>query len=284
MVEVKDVTKKMCVIGDAAVGKTSLIRRFVIDKFDDKYITTIGTKTSKKTLTVRGEEADVYLTLMIWDVLGQKNFEKLHKSAYKGASGAFIVMDISRKETLETFNTWIASLYKVTSEIPVVVLANKNDLKPAFGRAEIEKVIGDYELPYFLASAKTGENVNEAFRKLGAIMIEPWKGVKREVPLEMIEALEREMKLDLSSDEALTPLQVEDTIMARYGDLYEDPDFGMAILRVQFNKVGVNFEDPTVEGLKKVVDFLIEAASIYIEKERLDKEKRIYKNLIKRIR
>lgn len=284
MVEIKDVTKKMCVIGDAAVGKTSLIRRFVIDKFDDKYITTIGTKTSKKTLTVRGEEADVYLTLMIWDVLGQKNFEKLHKSAYKGASGAFIVMDISRKDTLETFKSWISSLYKVTGEIPVVVLANKNDLKPAFGRTEMEQVIGDYELPYFLASAKTGENVNEAFRKLGALMIEPWKGVKREVPLEMIEALEREMKLDISSDEELTPLQVEDMIMARYGDLYEDPDFGMAILRVQFNKAKVNFEHPTAGGLKKVVDLLIKAASSYVEKERLEKERRIYKDLIKRIR
>jgi small GTP-binding protein len=284
MVEIRDMTKKICVIGDAAVGKTSLIRRFVVEKFDDKYITTIGTKTSKKTMTIRGGATDIYLTLMIWDVLGQKNFEKLHKSAYKGASGAFVVMDLTRKETLTTFSAWVKSLYKITGEIPIVVLANKHDLEPAFGRKEIEAVIEEYEFPYILTSAKTGENVNDAFYSLGRMMIEPYKGVKREVPLEMIEALEREMDLELSADTSLSAIEVEDMIMVRYGELYDDPDFGMSILRAQFKKAGVDFERPTVPGLKKVVDYLIEAASHYVEKSRLEKEARVYKDLIKRIK
>jgi small GTP-binding protein len=284
MVEVRDMTKKICVLGDAAVGKTSLIRRFVVDKFDDKYITTIGTKTSKKTLTLRGGVSDIYLTIMIWDVLGQKNFEKLHKSAYKGASGAFIVMDITRKETLNTFNSWVNSLYKITGEIPIVVLANKHDLNPAFGRPEIEAVLEEHEFPYILTSAKTGENVNDAFYNLGKMMIEPWRGVKREVPFEMIEALEREMELEISSNTDLTPLEVEDMIMTRYGELYDEPDFGMSILSAQFKKAGVDFESPTKAGLQKVVDYLLEAAANYVEKTRLEKEARIYKDLLKRIR
>jgi small GTP-binding protein len=175
MTEFKEMMKKMCVIGEAAAGKTSLIRRFVVDKFDDKYIITIGTKTSKKILTLKDGNVNVSLKLMIWDILGQSHFDKLKESAFKGSNGAFIVLDLTRKETLEAFDKWLESLYNIVPNIPVIVLANKNDLEPKFTKDEIEENLNKYGFPYFLTSAKTGENVDNAFYTLGKMMIDGWK-------------------------------------------------------------------------------------------------------------
>ena len=69
MTHVKDIVKKMCVIGEAAVGKTSLIRRFVVDKFDDRYIATIGSKTSAKSIHIPKGNLTIYLKLQIWDII-----------------------------------------------------------------------------------------------------------------------------------------------------------------------------------------------------------------------
>lgn len=283
MAKVKDMMKKMVVIGEAGVGKTSLIRRFVVDKFDDKYIVTIGTKTSKKILTLRDGGADVNLKLIIWDILGQRTFPKLKESAYKGSNGAFVVLDLTKRETLETFESWLLSLYKVSGEIPVIVLANKNDLKGEFGKKEIEKLVEAYGFPLYLTSAKTGKNVNDAFYTLGKMMLKPWKGMKIKSPVEKVTDFEKEVSIELDPDRKLTALEVEDIIMARYCDLLEDPDFAMAIIREQFKKADVDFRYPTAEGLAKVVDYLINAASDQVEASRLKNEGRAYANLIRRI-
>jgi small GTP-binding protein len=283
MAKVKDMMKKMVVIGEAGVGKTSLIRRFVVDKFDDKYIVTIGTKTSKKILTLREGGADVNLKLIIWDILGQRTFPKLKESAYKGSNGAFVVLDLTKRDTLESFETWLLSLYKVSGKVPVIVLANKNDLKGEFGKKEIEKVVEVYGFPFYLTSAKTGKNVNEAFHTLGKMMLKSWKGTKIQPPIEKVKEFEKEVSIELDPDRKLTALEVEDIIMARYCDLLEDPDYAMAIIREQFKKAEVDFRYPTAEGLAKVVDFLINAASDQVEASRLKNEGRAYANLIRRI-
>src|SRR3972149_5378948 len=104
MVDARELTKKICLLGDPSVGKTSLIRRFVLDEFDDKYLSTIGTKVSKKLLSVEIPERDmkVKLTLMIWDVAGQQEYRMFHKMYLKGVEGAFSVGDITRRSTIET--------------------------------------------------------------------------------------------------------------------------------------------------------------------------------------
>jgi len=283
MAETKEIMKKMCVIGGAAVGKTSLIRRFVVDKFDDKYILTIGTKTSKKILTFKDGATNVSLKLMIWDILGQKNFPKLKESAYKGTNGAFIVVDLSRRETLYTFEGWLLSLFKVSGEIPIVVLANKSDLKSEIEKEEIDNLVKDYGFPYYITSAKTGKNVNEAFHTLGKMMLKPWKEEKIGPQLEISQVYEDKLGIETDPERKLTALEVEDMIMARYCELLEDPDYAMAIIREQIKKSDVNFKYPTPEGLEKIVDHLINAASDHVEKDRLNKEKREYLNLIRKI-
>ena len=281
MAEVKSWKMKVCLIGDAAVGKTSLIHKFVLDKFDDAYIATLGTKTSKKSILISNGNAAYHLTLMIWDVLGQKFFDNIQKVAYQGANGAFIVLDITRMETLDSFKHWLMSLYKVAGVIPVVVLANKNDLTAEFGKDEIEKLVAEYGFPFFFTSAKTGDNVNIAFKTLGRSMIKTWGGdnggTRPVIPKSM------EKMAGVESEGRLTALVAEDKILALYCKLIGDTDCAMAIIRLQFRRAGVDFKNPTVKGLTKLVEFLIEAASDQVEAGQLEKEKRAYSNLVGRI-
>lgn len=175
---------KICLFGDACVGKTSLIRRYVLDQFDDAYISTIGTKITKKVVNIKSPEdgKPVEFTLMLWDIVGQKAFRQLLKDAYfSGANAAIGVCDSTRKETLEDLTDWRQSIVKVTGEIPIVFLANKSDLsdKIAFSKEDLKDMMGSYmdslgeekvrkmllraRDPCLFTSAKTGWNVEKAF-------------------------------------------------------------------------------------------------------------------------
>ena len=166
----RKISKKICVLGDPAVGKTSLIRRFVINAFDDKYLTTIGAKIVKKEVSIPG--ADV--TLMIWDIAGQKTLGNVKQAYYRGSEGVLIVSDITRRETLLSMIDWLKTLMQVTGEIPVVLLANKADLadQALFGEKEMQEVSSHLGAPFLLTSAKDGRNVNEAFQQISQKLIE----------------------------------------------------------------------------------------------------------------
>ena len=156
------VSKKIVVLGDPAVGKTSLIRRFVINAFDDKYLTTIGAKIVKKEVQLRSVELNQILMLL--DDLGccgQKTLGNVKQAYYRGSEGAMIVCDITRRETLLSTIDWIKTLMQVTGEIPVVLLANKCDLmdKALFGEKEMSEVSKKLNAPFMMTSAKDGRNV-----------------------------------------------------------------------------------------------------------------------------
>ena len=176
MMAAKKISKKIVVLGDPAVGKTSLIRRFVIDAFDDKYLTTIGAKIVKKEVPLRsgGAKPDMDVTLMIWDIAGQKTLGNVKQAYYRGAEGAMIICDITRRETLLATIDWIKTLMQVTGEIPVVLLANKCDLmdQALFGDKEMQEVSNKLNAPFLLTSAKDGRNVNAAFQSIASQMVE----------------------------------------------------------------------------------------------------------------
>jgi len=283
MSDVKELKLKMCLLGEAAVGKTSLIRKFVVDKFDDKYITTLGTKTSKKSFLIKNGGKPVNLNLIIWDVLGQRQFTRVKEVAYTGANGAFIVVDLTRKDTLFAFDHWLFTLYEVAGEIPIVVLANKSDLKPEFGKKEIEEVIADYGFTYYMTSARTGENVNKAFHSIGKTMVNYLFDGEGKTSLSVPSVMERYLDTEISSGRKLTVLEAEDLIIARYCDLLEDTDFAMSVVRQQFQRAGVNFEFPTAKGLSRVTEYLIDAVSDRVEATRLERERRTYASLIRRV-
>ena len=181
MVAIKTIKKKICLLGDAAVGKTSLIKRFVYDEFDDKYITTLGAKVSKKEMQLNilknaQEPMDVNLTLSIWDILGQKDESSLRTRPlyFNGANGAMIICDVTRKNTFENLIEWIKSFNQATPKAPIVLLGNKIDLcrEAQVYYRDLEKFAHEHGIPMFATSAKTNNNVDKAFNKLSELMVE----------------------------------------------------------------------------------------------------------------
>lgn len=168
------IAKKIVVIGDAAVGKTSLIKRYVKDEFDDRYLNTIGAKVMKKSVGVNkpdtGEIVD--LKMILWDIVGQESFDTVKKAYYRGASGAIVVCDNTRRETMEHMHKWIENLFDVSDVIPIILIVNKTDLESEL-QFSVDDVISEYA-PYGSAvhstSAKTGENVDQIFHDLGKLI------------------------------------------------------------------------------------------------------------------
>jgi small GTP-binding protein len=167
---------KVCLVGNPAVGKTSLVRRYVMNSFDDRYLTTVGTKVSKKPVRVVDPSADLDadIDLMIWDIMGQPGFREMLKDAYFfDAKGILAVADLTRKDSLEDLKNWIKAVEGVAGKIPIVVAVNKADLTAEAGYSTAEAVQAAEVLgaDVFLTSAKTGSNVEEAFRRLGARVV-----------------------------------------------------------------------------------------------------------------
>jgi len=166
------VIKKVCLLGDGGVGKSSLIRRFVYDTFSDDYQPTIGTKIVKKTLNL--EEQDTQLVLVIWDIMGHRSYMKVPPEYYRGAEGVFVVSDLTWEKTLTNLDYWVNSLFAETGTIPVLFLVNKSDLKDkaAFSEVQVKNIADKFDAPFLYTSAKKGVNVEKAFEMLGSKMIE----------------------------------------------------------------------------------------------------------------
>jgi small GTP-binding protein len=173
------VSKKVCLLGDFAVGKTSLVRRFIYDLFEDKYISTIGVKVSRKVVAVPLEGEVVEVNLMLWDLAGSEEFDRVRASYLRGSSGAVLVCDLTRPDTLESLQRYVQELHTISPGACLVVAANKCDLvKPA--TLNSQAVISEETLaletdnlgaPCRLTSAKTGDEVEELFRELARMMI-----------------------------------------------------------------------------------------------------------------
>ena len=166
---------KICMVGDSAVGKTSLIKKFVLDIFDDAYITTIGTKITKRTVKLMEGEQETTMDMMIWDIMGQTSFRSLLQDAYfYGTHGIIAVVDSTRPETLEGIHEWVQSVRQVVGEVPMIFVSNKCDLERAVTMEMLDKNLGRYGCKHMYASAKTGENVAEAFKELGLAIIDKY--------------------------------------------------------------------------------------------------------------
>jgi small GTP-binding protein len=159
---------KLCLLGDGAVGKTSLVRRYVFDVFDDKYLMSFGTKVSKKSVSFD----DVQVDLMIWDILGQKTQNSLHAAYYRGAAGALAVCDCTRPETMRSLSSWVDSFVSVVGDMPMTILANKSDLEKAISMDELRSFCDSIGSTLLETSAKTGANVEESFQQIARRMVE----------------------------------------------------------------------------------------------------------------
>lgn len=161
---------KVALVGDSGVGKTSLIRRFVLDEYDDKYIHTVGTKVTKIKLTVpQGVDTEIEVDLSIFDIMGQKGFRDMVKDTFfHDVQGLFAVCDITNRQSLEDLQDWIATGLESGGDAPVYILVNKKDLvdRAQYGEQAISKIAEPWEATIVMTSAKTGENVESAFNAI----------------------------------------------------------------------------------------------------------------------
>lgn len=158
------IQKKICVLGDFAVGKTSLTRRFVSNVFSDDYISTVGVKIETRTVPVSEEDS---VKLVVWDIAGGDKLDALSTSYLQGASGYLLVADGTRRNTLENALTLNTVIENQIGQVPARLLINKLDLQENW-----EITGADYEalaqsgLSTSETSAKNGENVEEVFKEL----------------------------------------------------------------------------------------------------------------------
>jgi len=153
---------KICLLGEANVGKTSLVYRYIENKFRENYKSTLGVNLLKKDLNIEGYGG---VTATIWDLGGQESFRSLRKLYLEGADGALIIFDWSQKESFEKLESWITDFRLDRTQEPIILIGNKDDLK---GKEKVSKkealaLAKRYELEFLSTSAKTGSNVEEAF-------------------------------------------------------------------------------------------------------------------------
>ncbi|MFX1293552.1 MAG: CHAT domain-containing protein [Promethearchaeota archaeon] len=160
---------KIALAGDGAVGKTSLIVRFVHKSFQREYKMTIGADLTVKDIEVNGQ---FLTTLVMWDSAGQERFSFIRPMFWKGALGAFIVFDITRRSTMLHVKEWMNEILTHAGNISVILIGNKVDLEGTreVSKEEGENLAKELGIPYIETSAKTGEKVNEAFEEL-ALMV-----------------------------------------------------------------------------------------------------------------
>lgn len=161
-------SRKVCLLGDFAVGKTSIVARGVRNTFSEKYLTTVGARVDSKLVSL---SADRELRLVLWDIAGSSTLTQLSSSYIKGAQGLLLVADGSRPETVDTALYLRAQVVQLLGhDIPAILILNKSDLADRWGVTPARMLALQQELPVITVSAKTAEGVEQSFSLLaGAI-------------------------------------------------------------------------------------------------------------------
>lgn len=162
------VQKKICMIGDFAVGKTSLVARFVRQTFSDKYLTTVGVKIDTKMVNVEEQQ----VKLILWDIAGADTFTTATASYLRGATGYFLIVDGTRRPTWDSALKLKQAVTEKIGEKPFVILLNKADLTDEW-EIEEQLIAAQQQEGWKIlrTSAKTGENVEAAFTELATQLI-----------------------------------------------------------------------------------------------------------------
>ncbi|MFK8015523.1 MAG: Rab family GTPase [Gammaproteobacteria bacterium] len=161
-------TRKICIIGDFAVGKTSTVARVVHNVFSDKYLTTVGVKIDTKSLALEDGRA---MKLVIWDIAGTDRFTAVEYSYLRGASGYLLVIDGTRRQTMDVALELQREARERYGDVPCVTLVNKNDLTAQWQLTDDDlKALRANGHRVYLTSARTGEKVEEALLALSQLM------------------------------------------------------------------------------------------------------------------
>jgi len=169
---------KVCIVGDSAVGKTTMLYRYLEKRFNPEVESTIGSNFFVKYLKIPNVRR--YVILQIWDLAGQAHFEWVRRAFYKGAKGIIYVYDLSRRETFENIKTWKEEVEDTIGKTPNIFVGNKLDLIIKDNRLVSKEESDHYKQmlgasEYFETSAKLGNGVNELFYKLALDMYKLFK-------------------------------------------------------------------------------------------------------------
>lgn len=165
------VTSKVCVVGDFAVGKTSVIERFVNNQFSGKYLSTVGVKIDTKELEF--PDLGVAHKLVMWDVAGSDEFGHTEFAYLRGASGYIFVADGTRQATLAVVEHLRGQIIAKYGSAPFVLLVNKRDLVNDWSVSDeyLDALTKEY-VNVYRTSAKTGDDVEDAITRLAELIIE----------------------------------------------------------------------------------------------------------------
>ena len=251
--ELKELLMKVVLLGDGAVGKTSLIARYVVNKFDDKYIATIGTKVSKKDMQLTKPNLIINLRLMIWDILGQKEYAKIRSASLSGAQGVIAVGDLTRPETVQAIEAfWLREVGSAVGKVPTILIGNKADIADmtSMSTTTLESMGQKLGCPIFLTSAKTGENVEAAFDALAQMLVE--------------DVVASRMKGEEDAPQSLA--EVVDYIIQDFCAQYGDLEKAMLIVQHQFEEAEVDIRKPNKDAVLQALEGLAKAEELSLTK------------------
>ncbi|MFW9872449.1 MAG: GTP-binding protein [Candidatus Thorarchaeota archaeon] len=197
MVEEYKFLFKTVAIGEGAVGKTALTLRFAKGFFTENYKMTIGVDFFVKTVNINTKQGPIKVKLQIFDTGGQEYFNKIRPAYYRGALGALIVFDLTRRITFENISKWIVELQQnIREDIPIVLVGNKSDLTNLrnVDRQKARNLAESLNCEYIETSAKTGGNVIDMFERLAINIIEGLSA--RRLSEYKYEKIERKKKIE----------------------------------------------------------------------------------------
>ena len=162
------IKRKICVLGSFSVGKTSLVNRFVNDRFDEKYLTTVGISVSQKLmppLQDRKNGQAVQYMFLIWDIAALEKFDPISMNYFRGAAGALAVADVTRPETIDDLGPLCKKFIEINPKAALITVGNKADLYKGDEtvREDLNKMASEYDADMLLTSAKSGDGVDSAF-------------------------------------------------------------------------------------------------------------------------
>jgi small GTP-binding protein len=261
MVKESTIKYKVTLMGDGGVGKTSLVLRYVHNEFDEKYMKTLGTNVYTKEVHLPTSPTPTKAVIQIWDVMGQRAFKSVIKSALDNANGVILVCDLSDEDSLKNLVYWIKIIYNNTKNVSFMFLGNKDDLDtPKFGLPALFSLSASFGSKAFLTSAKTGNNVERAFFALTQDIY-----AKRYIP--------PKGKFDFNIDDVVSNpmIKVEDKLINTFCLSLGGLEKGMPIVKKIFDELELDFLDPTKEELEAIT----EAFSIFLEEFEPEKHKEL---------
>jgi small GTP-binding protein len=163
--EVREFVFKITVLGEAAVGKTSLLNRFCEDSFQDDYKPTLGANIIRKDVSI---EENVKVRLIMWDLAGQEKYNVIRSMYFQGCEGALLVYDVTRYNTFDSIKSrWLRDFQKyIRKEGVYVLIGNKTDMQEdrVVPSEKGKELADDIKASHFIeTSARLGENIEEAF-------------------------------------------------------------------------------------------------------------------------